>query len=148
AGPGCQGEGHRVPHDDRGRARDRAAGRPGGRRQRRRARGAPAGGEQGRDRGPREGEHRVQRAGGGTRWGHGQGRLPAVPRAMSDYRIKRASLTKEVSHQLQRYIEDRGLKPGDELPTELELTQMFGVSRTVIPRGGRSRREEGKGGHV
>jgi len=54
---------------------------------------------------------------------------------VSDYRIKRASLTEQVSHQLQRYIEDRGLKPGDELPTELELTQMFGVSRTVIREG-------------
>lgn len=54
---------------------------------------------------------------------------------MSEYRIKRASLTEQVSHQLQRYIEDRRLKPGDELPTEHELTQMFGVSRTVIREG-------------
>jgi GntR family transcriptional repressor for pyruvate dehydrogenase complex len=53
----------------------------------------------------------------------------------ADYRVKRASLTEQVSHQLQRYIEEHDLQPGDELPTEMELTQMFGVSRTVIREG-------------
>jgi GntR family transcriptional repressor for pyruvate dehydrogenase complex len=53
----------------------------------------------------------------------------------ADYRVKRASLTEQVSHQLLRYIEEHDLRPGDELPTEMELTQMFGVSRTVIREG-------------
>jgi GntR family transcriptional repressor for pyruvate dehydrogenase complex len=52
-----------------------------------------------------------------------------------DYKVKRASLTEQVSHQLQRYIEEHDLRPGDELPTEMALTRMFGVSRTVIREG-------------
>ncbi|MEX2542889.1 MAG: FadR/GntR family transcriptional regulator [Trueperaceae bacterium] len=51
------------------------------------------------------------------------------------YKVERASLTEQVSHLLQRYIEEHDLRPGDELPTEMELTQMFGVSRTVIREG-------------
>lgn len=52
-----------------------------------------------------------------------------------DYRVKRSSLTDQVSDSLERYIRENGLRPGDDLPTEMELTRMFGVSRTVIREG-------------
>ncbi|HEX7040970.1 MAG TPA: FadR/GntR family transcriptional regulator [Trueperaceae bacterium] len=53
----------------------------------------------------------------------------------SSYKVKRASLTDQVSHQLVRYVEEHGLQPGDPLPTEAEFAEMFGVSRTVIREG-------------
>lgn len=53
----------------------------------------------------------------------------------SSYKVQRASLTEQVSHQLIRYVEEHGLQPGDELPTEAEFAEMFGVSRTVIREG-------------
>ena len=52
-----------------------------------------------------------------------------------DYRIKRASLTEQVADLLERYIEENDLRPGDELPTEMDLSRLFGVSRTVIREG-------------
>lgn len=51
------------------------------------------------------------------------------------YKVKRASLTDQVSHHLVRYVEEHGLQPGDPLPTEAEFAAMFGVSRTVIREG-------------
>lgn len=53
----------------------------------------------------------------------------------SSYKVQRASLTEQVSHQLIRYVEEHGLQPGDELPTEADFAEMFGVSRTVIREG-------------
>ena len=52
-----------------------------------------------------------------------------------DLKAKRSSLTDQVTELLQRYIEERNLQPGDMLPTELELVDTFGVSRTVIREG-------------
>ncbi len=37
-----------------------------------------------------------------------------------------------VAAKIVKLIASRGLKPGDKLPTELEMTEMFNVSRTVV----------------
>ncbi|MBN9389147.1 MAG: FadR family transcriptional regulator [Chloroflexi bacterium] len=37
-----------------------------------------------------------------------------------------------VAAKIVKYVASRGLKPGDKLPTEQEMTEMFGVSRTVV----------------
>ena len=37
-----------------------------------------------------------------------------------------------VAAKIVKLIANRGLKPGAKLPTELEMTEMFGVSRTVV----------------
>jgi DNA-binding FadR family transcriptional regulator len=57
------------------------------------------------------------------------------PLDQSDLKVRRRNLTDQVTELLQRYIVKNDLKPGEELPTEMELTQIFGVSRTVIREG-------------
>lgn len=52
-----------------------------------------------------------------------------------ELKAKRTSLTEQVIELLQRYIEETDLQPGDVLPTEMELMETFGVSRTVIREG-------------
>ena len=42
------------------------------------------------------------------------------------------NLTQVVAGQLKRRILEGGLRAGEKLPTEKQLTQEFGVSRTVI----------------
>ncbi|MBN1557505.1 MAG: FadR family transcriptional regulator [Lentisphaerae bacterium] len=44
----------------------------------------------------------------------------------------RTLLTDEVIEKLLQLIQERGLKQGDRLPTEAELTELFGVSRIVV----------------
>jgi len=46
--------------------------------------------------------------------------------------VKRQTLSDQVIAQIKRYIADRGLRPGDRLPTEQELAEQFGVSRVSI----------------
>lgn len=46
--------------------------------------------------------------------------------------IDNASLADRVEKQLIDYLLENKFKVGDSLPTELELTEMLGVSRTVI----------------
>jgi len=41
-------------------------------------------------------------------------------------------LSDQVAEQLLKHILDRGLRPGDKLPSERELGELFKVSRTVI----------------
>jgi GntR family transcriptional repressor for pyruvate dehydrogenase complex len=41
-------------------------------------------------------------------------------------------LYKKIAHRLKLYIIEKGLKPGDKLPTEQELTAFFGVSRSSV----------------
>jgi DNA-binding FadR family transcriptional regulator len=43
--------------------------------------------------------------------------------------IERRNLNEVVAERIKQYIIDRGLKPGDRLPTEQELADRFGVSR-------------------
>jgi GntR family transcriptional repressor for pyruvate dehydrogenase complex len=43
--------------------------------------------------------------------------------------IERRKLNEVVAERIKQYILDNGLKPGDRLPTEQELSERFGVSR-------------------
>lgn len=45
---------------------------------------------------------------------------------------KRGLLSERVARQIERHIAERGLKPGDRLPSGRELTELYGVSRTVV----------------
>jgi len=47
-------------------------------------------------------------------------------------RLRRQRLSEELTAQLRKHIIDNGLKPGDPLPTEQEMMERFGVSRTVV----------------
>jgi GntR family transcriptional repressor for pyruvate dehydrogenase complex len=44
----------------------------------------------------------------------------------------RALLSKSVEEEIEQVILDKKIMPGDRLPSELELCEQFGVSRTVI----------------
>jgi DNA-binding FadR family transcriptional regulator len=46
-------------------------------------------------------------------------------------------LPEVVAEHLQRDLLDQGLRPGDRLPTEPELAERYGVSRTVVREAGR-----------
>jgi DNA-binding FadR family transcriptional regulator len=43
--------------------------------------------------------------------------------------IERRNLSEVVAERIKQYIIDHGLKPGDRLPTEEQLSERFGVSR-------------------
>ncbi len=45
------------------------------------------------------------------------------------------TLGKQVKQALEKYIEDNDLQPGDRLPPEAELCELFGVSRTALREG-------------
>jgi GntR family transcriptional regulator, transcriptional repressor for pyruvate dehydrogenase complex len=49
-----------------------------------------------------------------------------------DDRIERRRLSEELASRLRRHIIEQGLKPGDRLPTEIQMAERFGVSRTVV----------------
>lgn len=46
--------------------------------------------------------------------------------------LRRASLYLAIAEQLESYIMSEKLQPGERLPTERDLAQMFGVSRTTV----------------
>ena len=45
---------------------------------------------------------------------------------------ERSSLKKMVIQEIKQYIMDHQLKAGDKFPTERKLTEMYGVSRSVV----------------
>jgi DNA-binding FadR family transcriptional regulator len=47
-------------------------------------------------------------------------------------RLKTQDLQDMIQEQIRRYILQKGMKVGDPLPTEKELSQRFGISRTAI----------------
>ncbi len=62
------------------------------------------------------------------------------------------ALPVQVRDGLLRVIDERGLRPGDQLPTEAEVTELFGVSRSTVrealrllERDGVVRTEHGRG---
>ena len=57
---------------------------------------------------------------------------------------RRLSLTQRVTRELLAEIERGGLRPGDQFPTERELTARYGVSRTVIREAMSSLRASGR----
>ena len=63
-----------------------------------------------------------------------------------------ATLPEQVRDRLLQAIVERGLRPGDQLPTEAEVTALFGVSRSTVrealrllERDGLVRTEHGRG---
>lgn len=46
--------------------------------------------------------------------------------------VKRQKLNEVVARQIKRHIMDKGLRPGDRLPTEQEMAERFGVSRMSV----------------
>lgn len=46
--------------------------------------------------------------------------------------LRRASLHLAIAEQLESYIMSEKLQPGEKLPTERRLAEMFGVSRTTV----------------
>ena len=61
----------------------------------------------------------------------------------------------QLERALSSYIDERGLQPGDRLPTELEISQMYAVSRATIRQAlarlvtsGRVERVQGLGSFV
>jgi len=51
---------------------------------------------------------------------------------MEPYHINRSLLPDEVIKHIQKYISDGNLKPGDRLPSERELSEIFSVGRTTV----------------
>ncbi|MGH2613641.1 MAG: FadR/GntR family transcriptional regulator [Thermomicrobiales bacterium] len=45
---------------------------------------------------------------------------------------RRALLSERVAQQIERFIVDGGLQPGDRLPSGRDLTERYGVSRTAV----------------
>src|SRR5919107_2272788 len=63
-----------------------------------------------------------------------------------------ATLPVQVRDRLLSAIQERGLHPGDQIPTEAEVAQLFGVSRSTVrealrllERDGAIRTEHGRG---
>ena len=46
--------------------------------------------------------------------------------------VKRTTLSEKVAENIKQHIIDRSLKPGDRLPTENEMADLFGVSRVSV----------------
>lgn len=57
--------------------------------------------------------------------------------------IRTRKIYEEVSSAIRQKLIDKELKVGDRLPSERELTQMFGVSRTAVREAIRSLENEG-----
>lgn len=51
---------------------------------------------------------------------------------MTNESVKRKNLSEEVAARIKSYIIEHSLRPGDRLPTEMELADLFGVSRVII----------------
>lgn len=57
--------------------------------------------------------------------------------------IPRAPLSASVALEIERHIIENGLTPGSTLPTEVQLMEQFGVSRTVIREAARTLVQKG-----
>ncbi len=55
-----------------------------------------------------------------------------MPTKQTKKPIKQKKLYLKVYDEICNYIKDNNLNPGDKLPTEAEMTQMFGVGRSVL----------------
>ncbi|MFG6121417.1 FadR/GntR family transcriptional regulator [Thalassobacillus sp. B23F22_16] len=47
-------------------------------------------------------------------------------------KIERRKVSMQVFDRIKEYIQNEDMKPGDRLPTEKQLSEMFGVSRTPV----------------
>ncbi len=68
---------------------------------------------------------------------------PAAPRLVIPLRAASPSLAGELARQLAEQIRSERFKPGDRLPTEIELMRQGGVSRTVVREAVAALRAEG-----
>mgnify|MGYP001412241314 CR=1 FL=1 len=50
----------------------------------------------------------------------------------SQVKIKQKTIVQQVMEQIKDFVASGALKPGDRLPTEIELAKSFGVSRSSI----------------
>ena len=57
--------------------------------------------------------------------------------------VRPARLYEQIVEQIERSIVEGKLKPGDQLPTERELAQQFGVSRTAVREAVKTLTEKG-----
>ena len=57
--------------------------------------------------------------------------------------VKTARLYEQIVQQVEKSILKGQLKPGDQLPAERDLAQLFGVSRTAVREAVKSLREKG-----
>ncbi len=55
-----------------------------------------------------------------------------MPNKQTDKPVKPKKLYIKVYDEICNYIKDNNLNPGDKLPTEAEMTKMFGVGRSVL----------------
>lgn len=55
-----------------------------------------------------------------------------MPTKQTDKPVKQQKLYIKVYDEICNYIKDNNLNPGDKLPTEAEMTKMFGVGRSVL----------------
>lgn len=62
---------------------------------------------------------------------------------MEIQRVSRKSISEEIVVQIRQMIEQGQLSPGDRLPAERVLAEMFGVSRTTVREGIKSLAEAG-----
>jgi GntR family transcriptional repressor for pyruvate dehydrogenase complex len=64
-------------------------------------------------------------------------------RAFTVVPAKRQRMSEDVAEQITRYLIAEDLEPGNRLPTEPELVDLYGVSRTVVREAGRLLVERG-----
>lgn len=62
---------------------------------------------------------------------------------MEIQRVGRKSISEEIVLQIRRMVEEGQLSPGDRLPAERVMAEMFGVSRTTVREGIKSLAEAG-----
>ncbi|MDD4519241.1 MAG: GntR family transcriptional regulator [Limnochordia bacterium] len=46
--------------------------------------------------------------------------------------IRRQTASEQVEYEIKKYILENNLRPGDPLPTETEMAEMLGTSRTTV----------------
>ncbi len=59
--------------------------------------------------------------------------------------MARPAMARDIERRIKELIIERGLAPGDPLPTEAELMRLFGAGRVFCPRGAQSLAGHGGG---
>lgn len=69
--------------------------------------------------------------------------MSATIDSLKTLKVNRESLSAQVAEQIQNIIIQGGLVPGDKLPSERQLAEQLGVSRTVVREATHSLQERG-----
>jgi GntR family transcriptional repressor for pyruvate dehydrogenase complex len=64
-------------------------------------------------------------------------------KGLQSFQVSRLKLSDQVAEQIQHVIVNGGLRPGDKLPSERELGEQLGVSRTVVREATKALQERG-----